>query len=99
MVTDGYYPLHHFRKVFLVRRKMDKFLVVIKQIPLDEMVTEERTAAQNEAEVLKMLYHPNIIHHFDSFIADITLNIVMEYAPGMASLLSIPLTKFMRISD
>lgn len=71
-----------FGKVFLVRRKMDKFLVVIKQIPLDEMVTEERTAAQNEAEVLKMLYHPNIIHHFDSFIADTTLNIVMEYAPG-----------------
>ena len=68
--------------MFLVRRKMDKFLVVIKQIPLDEMVTEERTAAQNEAEVLKMLYHPNIIHHFDSFIADTTLNIVMEYAPG-----------------
>ena len=79
---------------------MDKFLVVIKQIPLDEMVTEERTAAQNEAEVLKMLYHPNIIHHFDSFIADTTLNIVMEYAPGMASLLSIPLiTKFKRLSN
>ena len=68
--------------MFLVRRKADKFLVVIKQIPLDEMQTEERTAAQTEAQVLKMLYHPNIIHHFDSFIADTTLNIVMEYAPG-----------------
>ena len=66
-----------------MRRKVDKFLVVIKQIPLDEMETDERTAALNEAEVLKMLYHPNIIHHFDNFIADhTTLNIVMEYAPG-----------------
>ena len=75
--------------MFLVRRKMDKFLVVIKQIPLDEMGTDERTAAQNEAEVLNMLYHPNIIRHFDSFIAETTLNIVMEYAPGKPSIASL----------
>ena len=69
-------------KVFLCRRKVDHSLVVIKQIPVDELQREERKAALNEVEVLSMLKHPTIIAYHDSFVEEKSLMIAMEYAPG-----------------
>jgi NIMA (never in mitosis gene a)-related kinase len=71
-----------FGKVYLVRKKSDNSLVVIKQIPIQEMQTEERQAALNEVDVLKLLRHPNIIAYHANFLSEQSLMIVMEYAPG-----------------
>ena len=35
-----------------------------------------------QVKVLKLLKHPNIVAHYDNFVADKSLVIVMEYAPG-----------------
>eukprot|EP00039_Didymoeca_costata_P007607 m.101671 g.101671 ORF g.101671 m.101671 type:complete len:698 (+) comp13751_c0_seq2:108-2201(+) len=68
--------------VVLCRRLSDNSLVIIKEIPVEEMTTEERQAALNEVKVLDMLNHPNIIAYHDSFVQDKALMIVMEYAEG-----------------
>ena len=49
---------------------------------MDDLTTEDRIASKNEINVLKMLHHPNIIGYYDSFTAEKSLMIVMEYAPG-----------------
>lgn len=46
------------------------------------MSRDERLAAQNECQVLKLLNHPNIIEYYENFLEDKALMIVMEYAPG-----------------
>ena len=50
---------------------------------MDDLTTEDRIASKNEINVLKMLHHPNIIGYYDSFTAEKSLMIVMEYAPGI----------------
>lgn len=47
--------------VQLCNRKRDDALVIIKEIPVEEMTIEERQAALNEVKVLDMLNHPNIV--------------------------------------
>ena len=56
--------------------------MVIKQIPVDELESEERRSAVNEVNVLAMLKHPNIVAYYDNFMEDKSLMIAMEYAPG-----------------
>ncbi|MBN3299780.1 NEK8 kinase, partial [Amia calva] len=46
------------------------------------MTRDERLAAQNECQVLKLLNHPNIIEYYENFLEDKALMIAMEYAPG-----------------
>ena len=75
-------PTFQHRVVFLVRRKGDERLVVIKQIPVDDLGKEERFSALNEVKVLAMLKHPNIVAYYDNFVEEKSLMIVMEYAPG-----------------
>ncbi|XP_029469049.1 serine/threonine-protein kinase Nek8 isoform X2 [Rhinatrema bivittatum] len=70
------------RIVHLCLRKADQKLVIIKQIPVEQMSKDERLAAQNECQVLKLLNHPNIIEYYENFLEDKALMIVMEYAPG-----------------
>lgn len=69
--------------VHLCQSINDSQLVIIKEIPMDDLTTEDRIASKNEINVLKMLHHPNIIGYYDSFTAEKSLMIVMEYAPGM----------------
>ncbi|XP_064385824.1 serine/threonine-protein kinase Nek8-like [Halichondria panicea] len=71
-----------FGKVYLVTRKSDGKHVVTKEIPIDDLPKVERQSALNEVKVLKLLKHPNIVAHYDNFVADKSLVIVMEYAPG-----------------
>ena len=71
-----------YRTVYLSRRLADKKLVIIKQIPVEQMTKEERQTALNEVKVLAMLDHINIIEYYENFLEDKALMIVMEYAPG-----------------
>ncbi|XP_065070111.1 serine/threonine-protein kinase Nek8-like [Rhopilema esculentum] len=71
-----------FGIVHLCRSISDSQLVIVKEIPMDDLTTEDRIASKNEINVLKMLHHPNIIGYYDSFTAEKSLMIVMEYAPG-----------------
>ncbi|XP_038075513.1 serine/threonine-protein kinase Nek8-like [Patiria miniata] len=68
--------------VYLCRRLSDQKLVIIKQIPVEQMTGEERQVAVNESKVLAMLDHPNIIKYYENFLEDKALSIVMEYAEG-----------------
>ncbi|XP_029401970.1 serine/threonine-protein kinase Nek8 isoform X2 [Mus pahari] len=71
-----------FGTVHLCLRKADQKLVIIKQIPVEQMTKEERQAAQNECQVLKLLNHPSVIEYYENFLEDKALMIAMEYAPG-----------------
>lgn len=71
-----------FGIVHLCLRKADQKLVILKQIPVEQMTKEERQAAQNECQVLKLLNHPNVIEYYENFLEDKALMIAMEYAPG-----------------
>lgn len=82
-----------FRIVHLCLRKADQKLVIIKQIPVEQMTKEERQAAQNECQVLKLLNHPNVIEYYENFLEDKALMIAMEYAPGGLASLHWPGTK------
>jgi len=69
--------------VFLYKRLADKKMVIIKQIPVEQMTKEERQAAVNEVHILSMLHHPNIIEYYENFLEDQAMMIVMEYAQGI----------------
>lgn len=71
------------RIVHLCQAVSDNQLVIVKEIPMDDLTTEDRIASKNEISVLKMLHHPNIIGYYDSFTAEKSLMIVMEYAAGV----------------
>ncbi|XP_042194730.1 serine/threonine-protein kinase Nek8 [Callorhinchus milii] len=71
-----------FGIVHLCLRRSDQKLVILKQIPVEQMTKDERLAAQNECQVLKLLNHPNIIEYYENFLEDKALMIAMEYAPG-----------------
>uniref|UniRef100_A0A1B0CS11 non-specific serine/threonine protein kinase n=1 Tax=Lutzomyia longipalpis TaxID=7200 RepID=A0A1B0CS11_LUTLO len=66
----------------LYRRRSDASLVVLKQVKLSELSTEERAMAMNEVEVFSKLHHPNIISYLGSFLRGDLLLIEMEYAEG-----------------
>uniref|UniRef100_A0A6J0UG79 non-specific serine/threonine protein kinase n=1 Tax=Pogona vitticeps TaxID=103695 RepID=A0A6J0UG79_9SAUR len=71
-----------FGIVHLCLCKVDQKLVILKQIPVDQMTKDERLAAQNECQVLKLLHHPHVIEYYENFLEDKALMIAMEYAPG-----------------
>lgn len=76
------------RIVHLCRRRSDGAFVILKEIPVEQMSRDERLAAQNECQVLKLLNHPNIIEYYENFLEDKALMIAMEYAPGELTVIS-----------
>uniref|UniRef100_A0AAQ5YWU9 non-specific serine/threonine protein kinase n=1 Tax=Amphiprion ocellaris TaxID=80972 RepID=A0AAQ5YWU9_AMPOC len=76
------YNRHTVMIVHLCRRRSDGAFVILKEIPVEQMSRDERLAAQNECQVLKLLNHPNIIEYYENFLEDKALMIAMEYAPG-----------------
>ena len=82
MIYFTYFLFDLYSTVFLCRRIADRKLIIIKQIPVEQMTKAERQAALNEVKVLSMLDHPNIIEYYENFLEDKALMIVMEYAQG-----------------
>ncbi|CAK8692248.1 unnamed protein product [Clavelina lepadiformis] len=71
-----------FGTVHLTRRELDKKLLILKEISMEEMTAEERGSALNEVQILKRLSHPNIIQYYENFLDGNNLVIAMEYAQG-----------------
>ena len=69
-----------YGKALLVRRKADQRLFVVKQVELQDLDEQERTAALNEVAVLSGMDHINIISYETCFTQGNTLHIVMEHA-------------------
>ncbi|XP_076813812.1 uncharacterized protein LOC143460256 isoform X1 [Clavelina lepadiformis] len=69
-----------FGTAVLYRKKDDNSLVVLKEINMTELNSQERLMAINETKVLAMLNHPNIICYYDTFEDHGVLMIEMEYA-------------------
>lgn len=55
---------------------------VIKTVDLRNMPASQRDDVHNEVGVLRQLEHPHIVALIDTFMADLVLNIVMEFADG-----------------
>ena len=74
-----------FGTVYLCHSKRDpNKQVVIKEISVDVFNGSDRVTALNEARVLGILNHPNIIKYYDSFLNSEAscMYMVMEYAAG-----------------
>ena len=56
-----------FGDAYLVHSKMTGQLWVIKKVNLNELAYEERVTAREEAKILEVLNHPNIIKFKDVF--------------------------------
>nr|XP_018668558.1 serine/threonine-protein kinase Nek8-like isoform X1 [Ciona intestinalis] len=69
-----------FGTAVLYKKKDDNSLVVLKEINMSELNSQERQMAMNETRVLAMLNHPNIICYYDTFEDNGVLMIEMEYA-------------------
>ncbi|KAJ4462625.1 putative Serine/threonine-protein kinase Nek1 [Paratrimastix pyriformis] len=67
---------------FLVKRKSDGVQLVAKEITVQGLTPKQCEEALNEVRVLSMLVHPNIVRCYESFIDQLTLVIIMEYADG-----------------
>lgn len=57
-------------------------LRVIKQVDLTQLAQTQRETAHKEVGVLRQLFHPHIVGFLDTFLEDVSLYIVMEYADG-----------------
>ena len=70
-----------YGSAYLVESLITHKLWVIKKVDLNDMTLEERNKARDEARILEVLNHPNIIRFKDVFKdKKLNLNVVMEYA-------------------
>uniref|UniRef100_A0A914DTP9 non-specific serine/threonine protein kinase n=1 Tax=Acrobeloides nanus TaxID=290746 RepID=A0A914DTP9_9BILA len=85
--TSGYERIRvvgkgSFGSAILYRRKDDDSLVILKEINMHDLTSNERQLALNEVALLSRMDHPHIISYYDSFEEDGILMIEMEYAEG-----------------
>ena len=71
-----------FGTAYLVECQSDKSLAVIKQIDIAQMSEEERRETLNEAKILEVLSHPNIVQTIEFFEDKNTLYLALEYVDG-----------------
>jgi NIMA (never in mitosis gene a)-related kinase len=72
-----------FGTAYLVECQSNGSLAVIKQIDIAQMSEEERRETLNEAKILEVLSHPNIVRFREVYKTKKgKLCIVMDYADG-----------------
>ncbi|XP_034248266.1 serine/threonine-protein kinase Nek8-like [Thrips palmi] len=71
-----------FGTAVLYRKEPEGSLVVIKQVPVLELSAAERVRALNEARVLALLSHRNVVRYLGSWERDGCLLLEMEFAGG-----------------
>uniref|UniRef100_A0A8B9GBC9 non-specific serine/threonine protein kinase n=1 Tax=Amazona collaria TaxID=241587 RepID=A0A8B9GBC9_9PSIT len=71
-----------FGRVYKGRRKRSAQVVALKFIPKVGRSEKELKDLQQEIEIMRGLYHPNIIQMLDSFETDKEVVVVTEYAEG-----------------
>lgn len=71
-----------YAKVFLVKNVRDGKLYAKKTIELRLRDPTERTKAENEFNLLKILECPTITQYYEHFLVNDTIHIIMEYAGG-----------------
>eukprot|EP00747_Dinoflagellata_sp_TGD_P112256 gnl/TRDRNA2_/TRDRNA2_171423_c0_seq4.p1 gnl/TRDRNA2_/TRDRNA2_171423_c0~~gnl/TRDRNA2_/TRDRNA2_171423_c0_seq4.p1 ORF type:complete len:561 (-),score=171.51 gnl/TRDRNA2_/TRDRNA2_171423_c0_seq4:141-1823(-) len=73
-----------FGRAYLVQTasKVDKKLLVMKEIDVSKMGALERSNAEVEVKVLSSLKHPYIVRYWESFVHDRHLCIIMDYCEG-----------------
>ena len=84
-ILNGYEKLNVVGKgaqgtATLFKNKADGKHVIMKVVHTDGMSQTERMQALNEANVLKVLQHPNIIRYIQNFENEGNLHLMMEYA-------------------
>ena len=63
-----------------MRRWKDGLRCLAKETKLHTLQDFEREAVKREADLLRSLDHPNIVHYFDSFEVNETLYIMYPFA-------------------
>ncbi|KAJ7998675.1 hypothetical protein DPEC_G00207340 [Dallia pectoralis] len=71
-----------YGEVNLVKHKTDRKQYVIKKLNLSTSSKRERRAAEQEAQLLSRLRHPNIVTYRESWEEDCQLYIVMGFCEG-----------------
>jgi NIMA (never in mitosis gene a)-related kinase len=65
--------------VWKVRRKKDQNIYVLKEVDTTMMSTEEKRSAICEAKILSKIDSEYVCKYFDSFMDDVSINIIMEF--------------------
>ena len=71
-----------FGKVYLIKRKSDDFICILKKIEFQFNDQKEKDKALKEVEIMKKLNHPNLIKLHDCIIEKKDIFIIMNYADG-----------------
>ncbi|XP_062955729.1 serine/threonine-protein kinase 36 isoform X2 [Cynocephalus volans] len=71
-----------FGRVYKGRRKYSAQVVALKFIPKLGRSEKELRNLQREIEIMRGLWHPNIVHMLDSFETDKEVVVVTDYAEG-----------------
>lgn len=71
-----------FGRVYKGRKKYSAQVVALKFIPKLGRSEKELRNLQREIEIMRGLWHPNIVHMLDSFETDKEVVVVTDYAEG-----------------
>lgn len=72
-----------FGRVYLAREKRTKYIVALKVLDKDEVISNEvYNQIKREVEIQSHLKHPNVLRLFGYFYDNKRVYLILEYAPG-----------------
>lgn len=72
----------NFGKVFKIQSMKNGKYFVLKIIDMSSLTPRQQKSTRAEVDILQQVSHPHIIKFYDSYIKELKLHIVMEYADG-----------------